>query len=65
MSQLNNITIEDATIKVKQLDTDLANDTEQRDPVIVLESLLGMLYRKHYKEIQQQLLQLEKQMKIM
>lgn len=64
MSQLNQI-IEDATIKVKQPEIDSENDTTQRDPVIVLESLLGMLYRKHYKEIQQQLLQLEKQMKIM
>jgi len=66
MAQLNNTSIEDAAIKLKQPTVDPVpaepTDETPRDPVVVLESLLGMLYKKHYKEIQQQLLQLEKQM---
>lgn len=65
MAQLNNTTVEDAAIKLKQpsaVPDEPVEDTPPRDPVVVLESLLGMLYKKHYKEIQEQLLQLEKQL---
>lgn len=68
----NNLTVDDTIVKpitpkLENSETDQTSENikdvvPQRDPQVLMESILNMLFTKHYKQIYSQLTELEKQM---